>query len=1010
MMSRQVLFVFPCIEGFVETPPRSTWWHLYGAIDGYGMLFDPVVQSIVQTIPEWAHDAGSDGAKDAFLITSCADSSERCADFGRAGLYVRPREGRFIVERDVESEKEALTTPTGQVFYPTGYPWALLYDRYAGPGGPWMLGEFPAVARAGEALAIGIDLFNMIFHFNVDWPERRLLRGAEWLRDLLLATGAFERGQTPPGVEDDVRLDFQAYGVNRLQIQRLLMLRRAPRDRVASADSHYQAAVAAWLARDPERVRHELGAAFSALADLRREQSKLDACLCEVPHMGVLLADKGFFELEWPTHSRRTLLSYIDHIQEHGYRASVEGGAGCWRNLVSRFPRLGAAIREQWEAGALDLTNGTYSLPFALLSPLVLQYWQFRAGRDAFRDAFGKCPEYYQAQENSLGLQTPELLRHFGYKGALHISQNRGTAPPDEQSFIRWQSPAGHEVPSLAICDRRLGCKGVHFYLDLPVVFDEYRDKPGPMVYVNFQDLGYVFLRVQMIRAHQYAPVWGRYATARDCFEAARDLSRAPARRYTADDYMLSENVFYWDLTNVDELSQLERAYRGASLLRQTQFLAHVAGQYEELRPAIEGAVPGLCLQEAHDALLVQGGRIGEFHGRSATMETPPYSRRTLGDDLRGIYERTTRQLSDAQRGLLAEGSATLLNASGAGLPFARVVHPELYAGAGLVRHRGVPYAVGPFPALAAAPASGTEAEWADAALPLELGQWRVAVDDGGWLRLAFGDATVGCVPVDSRLGEFRLQRASASTCGPLASIRMAYELAEEGVQTVLADALLHRDSPMAEVSVRYASGRDFDRRDRWGDCLALELDCPAPVRAVWRFNPNVRAETNEDRIVSPYYLATESGPGQAVCFLNEGACFYATDRAGGRVRWLFHVADETQLHRRLALVLGRAEALELSRGWSMGVAPAPPLRRSLPKLREGWGSVSAETLVDDDTLLVSNLLAETRLLTFEDAAGLDLRDAAGQSMVSSREGDAMSCRMGPFELGVLHGIRSAGV
>ncbi len=122
-----------------------------------------------------------------------------------------------------------------------------------------------------------------------------------------------------------------------------------------------------------------------------------------------------------------------------------------------------------------------------------------------------------------------------------------------------------------------------------------------------------------------------------------------------------------------------------------------------------------------------------------------------------------------------------------------------------------------------------------------------------------------------------------------MVSIGMAYELAAEGVQTVLADVLVHRDFPLVETAVRYAARRDFDRKDRWGDFLAIELTCPSPLRTVCRFNPNVRAET--------------------------------------------------------------------------------------------------------------------RSLTFDDAGELDLRDAAGQSLVSARDGEVMSCRMGPFELGFLEGI-----
>ena len=916
---KNIRYIFPATTDFRETRPTLCWEHMYGWFDGYGLLFDPVILSRTRVIPEWENGWNGVGERDDFIIACCHQASEAVGRPRYPGLYVRPAQGPAILERGRLSEKDCLGTPRGGYFYPYRLP----FDRYAGAGKKWKLGENPAIARVGGSLAVGFEFFAMVNAWINDWPLRRLHECADLLHDLLIEAGAFPAGKTAEGPVD-LRLDFQSYGLNRLMIQWFLVKRGESRALVAPADRALLRAVAAWTKGNFAGVKAALKQAFGALAELRRQHSQLELHFLEYPHHGLLLPDKGFFELEWPEFARQTIESYLSQVDQYGYRVSLEAGANCWRNLTRRFPALGRKLKDLWQAGKLDLTNGTQTIPFGLRSPLAFQYWQFRVGGESFREVFGRAAGTYQSQEHSLTPQMPELLLHFGYPRALHIAQNRGQAPGEDSDFIWWQSPGGHRLPAMVTRHPALSRKGNNYFFDLPLVHAEYGQHSQSLNYVNFQDMTYVPFRIHMIRAHHYAPVWGQFELSESRFTAAFDPEQAPVRTYAADAYRVSADFFYPDETNVNALSQYHTAFGLAHRLRQAQIGAWVSGEWPRKRRQLEALLPDILLTESHDVAICQGQRVGEFYAPN-TMTPSPYFRDTLTDEVRKITTRVSAALP------VMTGSR-LFNAAEVTLPFARVT--------------GTPrYAVGPFKPFALTKAAALPDEWTPATLPLKAGKW--TLDARGRVRVR----NIPVVLKDSRLGAIAPIKAAGSRRGPLCRLEVFYPFAKITVVTM-------DKSPFAEIGVAYAPSREFSVRDRWSDNLRLEFETGKPLDKVIRFNPNVYSETNEDRIASPYCLT--AGP---LTLLNEGAFAYEVDRAGGRVGWLVHVANETVYERRMALVLDDVpDPFQLARAWSQGVMPLGKVTQAWPK--GDWEKLSVETLVDDRTLLVSNLAGEARTFT----------------------------------------------
>ena len=941
------------------------------------MLFDPAVFSLTGIVPEWENGWNKKSAAGDFVITPCAQASELFENLKIPGLYVRPAIIPGIRTHSRKSEKEKLTTPAGQLFY----PFDLLYDTYAGEDANWILGENPAIKKLGKSMAVSFELFAMFGYFRNEMPEEILIKGADIVASLLeqceVSSAKPARGAFPR----ELRLDCQAYGVNRLLLQWFLEIKGQSRDAVRIADAFFLKAMAAIQSDRAKDATLHLRQAFVHLAKLRKEFSKMDVLFLEYPHLGILFKDKGFFELEWPHYSREMLLSYFEQIEKHGYKVSLEGGAACWENLATRYPRLGETVAKLWKKGTIELTNGTYSLPYALMSSLALQFWQFKKGNETFARVFGKTPSVYQCQENSLTPQMPELLRHFGYQRALHITQNHGEAPAENTDFINWESPAGHGIISMTARHPALSRKGNNYFLDLPLIHDEYGRCEKSLNYVSFQDLGYVPFRIHMIRAHQYAPVWGSYELDRERFKLAPE--NAPVKSYTADSYKLSEKFFYPNETNLNPFSHYENIQALSARLRQLRLAGCASGQRDEAYRILDQCVGQLCLLEAHDCSYVQGQRRGEFHA-SNNNEVPPYSRETLTQKLAEITSDAVAELDKADKLLFAgKSTSKLFNAAEVPLAFGRIRAPESYRGANTVKQGADLYAVGPFPAFSSSDPAAANKRASGPQGAFDNGLWRLEIDKQGKLVVGFKGQKMTCIPVDRKAGPFKLLSSAMKRTGGLVFMTLHYQQLEREIQTVILDLVVAEQGDYAEINLKYSPRTDFNISSKWNDFLALEMQVDSPLAKVWRFNPNVRALTLEDRTVSPYYIAAESSDGGGFSLMNEGASLYELDRTNGAIRWLFHVFGESVFSRRMGIVFGQCDVFQLSRAWAQGLLNSDPAL--IPLLRKAdWHGISVEDFVAADTLLISNLAEENTELKIVKRTYSSALNLLGESMVSN--------------------------
>lgn len=992
MMMRNLRYILPKTGNFREERPRIGWEHMYGWLEGYGVLFDPVVQSTAGIIPEWENGWNGTLHEGDFIITACAQASESFEKLESPGIYIRPSSGIEILECGRISEKEKLATPLGDYYYPCGF----VFDRYKSASTAWRLSDMPAIAMSGNALAVGFELFAMFGSFRTEMPGQCFTACADTVAKLLEECGLRAVQYRMREWQSDTRMDFQAYGVNRLFIQWFLEINGISKNTVSDADIFYSNALAAWHAGAECETAELLGKAFKQLAGIRKKLSQTDILFLEFPHLGILFEDKGFFELEWPEYSREIISSYFDMVEKHGYVMNLEAGASCWKNLTDRYPELGCRLKKLWDSKVIELTNGTFSLPYALMSPLSLQYWQLQKGRETFRKTFGNAPDTYQCQENSFTAQMPELLKYFGYRKALHITQNHGEAPPDESEFIKWNSPAGHGLIAMSTSNTALGRKGNNYFLDLPLVHSEYGIKNKSLNYVNFQDLAYVPFRIHMVRAHKYAAVWGRFSLPEEAFSSVSEET-LESKTYFADAYKFSEKFFYPNETNANSLSHYEQLYSLTGMRRQLLFAAHATGMLPGLFESINEVIKQLCLLEAHDCCYVQGQRRGEFHS-SNTIKSPSYSRETLSQKLAEIASAVSCSLNKTKEKIAGAKSSTMYNASETMLGFARFKSCVNVDGKGIVSHDGSVYAAGPFKAFSSSELAAS-IEMKDSALPFDNGVWKIQVDSLK-IVVSYNGQKISFSPVDKKCGRFKLFKVELKQAGTLNFAKFTWMLEEAGIQTVSTTIIFNEDSDYAEIAVKYSARNNFDAADKWSDYLALEFDTGSAIDNAFRFNPNVRSLTAENRVASPYYLATESAAGNAVSFMNEGASLYELDREGGKVNWLFHVACESVYERRMGIAFGKTDAFQLSRAWGQGVIEVAGITDDWLS-RQNWNGISAEDFVESDIMLISNIKSCKNDLPIDDTRLIAARNMAGESIIAS-DANSRNLRLREFELALI--------
>jgi hypothetical protein len=125
-----------------------------------------------------------------------------------------------------------------------------------------------------------------------------------------------------------------------------------------------------------------------------------------------------------------------------------EFDAHAYEDMARRAPAAIAKMRWALACGALEVVNGTYGQPLSQTISGECNLRHFFYGLRAIRRVLGIDVRHYLSQEPLFFPQLPQVLKGFGYEGAVlrtHWSPF-GTDPGRDAAFVRWRGPDGGEI------------------------------------------------------------------------------------------------------------------------------------------------------------------------------------------------------------------------------------------------------------------------------------------------------------------------------------------------------------------------------------------------------------------------------------------------------------------------------------------------------------------------------------------------------------------------------------
>ncbi len=948
-------------RSFPRQLPPVCWERLYGWLDGYGILFDPVLQSGMEEVPEFCNGVPETIDPEAFCITSGGDAAREFQSQDLPGLFLCPDNGK--PERI--SQKEQLRTPCGEYFLPADHP----CTDAEGNDPAWRIGERSVLLRKGSHLELYFELFFMTAYMGHEFPHKRLLITADMLSAILNGPDSEKTDK----FGEEFRLDCQSYGISRMFLLWLLRLMKQDPEQIGKADHHYLESIRLYESGNRSAGEASLKEAFCEMYRLRTKYIPTDLQLTEYPHAGILFPESAFFELEWPEGSRRTITGHLDDAETNGYQTSFELSASDWSQLQTMYPEMISRIKDYWNEGKIELTNGTMSLPYAFLSPMALQYFQFQQGQKTFRSVFGKVPELYQCQENSFTPQMPELLNHFGYKGAIYFSLNHGSPDPEKIPQIQWKSPSGSGIPALACFSTEQYKSGFNFFLTLPIFLLKYKELDSLFLF-NFMDLGFVPFREAILRTAKYAPVFGRFVLGSEMLKQKKN--NRPGKSYTSDDYHFSAEAFYRNYTNKNALSHMEHLISLSSEFRVLQMLKQIPAETQD------EIIRQLCLLEAHDCNRVQGQRPGEFYYRRTNAPSPA-NRKELSNVLKSIRKQLRSTFDDLYNEAVPEQTETVFNPGEVPLTFAELRHAEKFSGE-TFDFCSRKYLSGRFaPLKVSAPDkiqnSGMQKISENAG---SSGDWKISVHNEQVV-VNKGDKSASFTPVDSLHGSFRCESAIFRNDENWLTAEIIFTRRTPEPDIMILEGITTKDSDDLEWTIRYSGRNGFSESDRWNDCLGLEFEI-TPETGIQNYVPTMLAETKEEKIMSTYCLNL---PGKYALLFAGAGNFY---RKKEKLLWLLHVANETVWNRKIVLSFQEKTPALRSRGLLSGLYPASCVTE--PFADASTGGYSVECQIAPHQWLISNTCGTVQKLELPSGC-----------KIKAMDGTEIKCNtLNPWQLAIL--------
>lgn len=324
-----------------------------------------------------------------------------------------------------------------------------------------------------------------------------------------------------------------------------------------------------------------------------------------------------------------------------GLKLGNQYGGGTYEYFDKRVKELGdAKSKEVWnkflniaKSPDYSIVGGTYSQAVSGYISEELAILQFQYGLDEIKKWTGKTVKYYAHSENTGFYYMPQILKDFGYDGAITRThwQVAGYPPAFNKSFGWWVGPDGTPIKVITTAAgdnlrvdggiNRSEADLVDWARHVPGLLNSgstirqinnyYYDKKklgiDYVVMTCIEDTGFDIHVPNIIKAIQKADPKGekyKIVTAEELFKIVKVDSENPSFRMTPNQWQMQWNSGYFG-NNLVKASQINTYYTDA--LEKLTVFAKIAGisGVKENRDLFDRSWKAIIEAEAHDGHLV---------------------------------------------------------------------------------------------------------------------------------------------------------------------------------------------------------------------------------------------------------------------------------------------------------------------------------------------------------------------------------------------------------------------
>ena len=388
--------------------------------------------------------------------------------------------------------------------------------------------------------------------------------------------------QSPAEIDEETVRDFFALGYCFLQIQLLTRQLRysSNLDEVYFANLVVDAANSA-IEKNQEVTQQKLQAAFDLLMEERDNYYPVNALLLDL----TLVADSTL---------GTALMNQLTQSQIHNnYLLS-----GDLARKIAQNQELQSAFSEALESGRASIVGGCHSesrLPLLSVESVIQE---FASGSNDYRESLDAQVDFFGRRRYGLAPSLPQVLEHFGFKGAFHFTLDDGRFPEGMQIKSFWEGDGEARIEVFGKIPLDANASGNFLNLGVKIGESFDMDHAAAICFVHWPGQNSVWFD-DLKRICRFGSVLGKFVSTTEFLEEMEEPYQHD--RFTPDQYQspyLKQAVIR---NQTDPISRSIRYWRTSQLLDSVKTLDFLNAIFSKSSSTIEESIDPIDLIKAFD-------------------------------------------------------------------------------------------------------------------------------------------------------------------------------------------------------------------------------------------------------------------------------------------------------------------------------------------------------------------------------------------------------------------------